>query len=348
MAPSSARGDGAPRRGPTSHDVARRAGVSQSTVSRALSGDPNVSEQTRARVVEAAEELDYSPDLIARSLITRRTQRVGVVVSNITNPFYPLLVDVLERDFTALGYSMILFNEQQADEQQNLLELYLGRAVDGFVISSAVLGFPAADRLHSSGVPVVFLNRHIDDERFDRVVADNDGGGRRAAHLLVELGHRRIAQISGPPDTSTARERDAGFQAALTALGHPLDDALHVAGPYEHETGLRGCRDLIAREQPPTAVFCGNDVIALGAWDAAISAGLRVPEDISVIGFDDISMAAWDSIALTTVRQPLSEMAQVSAEMLVERLEQGPPEQARERVFPTDLIFRRSVGPPPG
>src|SRR4051794_40430056 len=157
MAPSSARGDGAPRRGPTSHDVARRAGVSQSTVSRALSGDPNVSEVTRAKVVEAAKELDYSPDVVARSLITRKTKRVGVVVSDITNPFYPLLVEVLERDLTALGYSMILFNEQKADEQQDLIELWLGRAVDGFVIASAELGFPAADRLHSAEVPVVFL-----------------------------------------------------------------------------------------------------------------------------------------------------------------------------------------------
>jgi len=344
MAPPSARGDGAPRRGPTSHDVARRAGVAQSTVSRALSGDPNVAEETRAKVVAAAEELDYAPDLIARSLITRQSKRVGVVVSNITNPFYPHLVDVLERDFSALGYRMLLFNEQEADEQQNLLELYQGRAVDGFVFASAVIGFPAAERLNEMEVPVVFLNRHIEDARFDRVVCDNRAGGRRAAEHLVELGHTRIAQIAGPPQTSTARERDDGFRSALVELGHPLAEELSLAGPYEHETGLRGCRQLLAADDPPTAVFCGNDVIALGAWDAAISGGLRIPEELSVIGFDDIEMTAWDSIGLTTVRQPLAEMARVSAELLVGRLSDGAGRDARERVFETELVVRRTTG----
>jgi len=345
MAPPSARGDGAPRRGPTSHDVARRAGVSQSTVSRALSGDPNVSEETRARVVSAAEELDYSPDLVARSLITRRSKRVGVVVSNITNPFYPHLVDVLERDFSALGYSMLLFNEQDVAEQQNFLELYQGRAVDGFVFTSAVIGFEAADRLHESEVPVVFLNRHIDDDRFDRVVSDNRSGAGYAAKHLVELGHRRIAQIAGPPRTSTARERDDGFRSTLEQLGRPLAPDLSLAGPYEHETGLAGCRELLGAADPPTAIFCGNDVIALGAWDALISAGMRIPVDVSVIGFDDIAMTAWDSIGLTTVRQPLAEMAQVSAELLVERLGEDRLQPPRERVFPTELLVRRTVGP---
>jgi LacI family transcriptional regulator len=346
MAPPSARGEGAPRRGPTSHDVARRAGVSQSTVSRALSGDPNVSEETRAKVVAAAEELDYSPDLVARSLITRKSRRVGVVVSNITNPFYPHLVDVLERDFSALGYNMLLFNEQDADEQQNFLELYQGRAVDGFVFASAVIGFAAADRIHQSGVPVVFLNRHIEDERFDRVVSDNRAGGRRAAEHLVDLGHRRIAQIAGPPETSTAHERDEGFRSTLEKLGLPLDAELNLSGPYEHATGLDGCRRLLALEEPPRAIFGGNDVIALGAGDAARSGGRRMPEDLSVVGFDDIAMSAWESIGLTTVRQPLAEMARVSAELLVEQLD-GAPREPAERVFPTELLVRRTTGAAP-
>lgn len=338
-------GPGERRRGPTSHDVARQAGVAQSTVSRALSGDPNVSELTRARVVAVARELNYSPDLIARSLITRRANRVGVILSNITNPFYPLLVEGLEREFTALGYSMLLFNERESAEPRDHMELFLGRAVDGFVFTSAELGFPLADRLHAEEVPVVFLNRHIDDDRFDRVVSDNVAGGRRAGELLVELGHTRIAQISGPPETSTARDRDAGFQAALAELGKPLAEKLHFAGPYAHETGFDSCRRLLALERPPTAVFCGNDVIALGAWDAAISAGLRIPDDISVIGFDDIPVTAWDSISLTTIRQPLAEMARISAEMLVERLEGKRSGEGRVEVFSTELLLRRTVGP---
>jgi LacI family transcriptional regulator len=240
---------------------------------------------------------------------------------------------------------MLLFNEQEADEQQNFLELYQGRAVDGFVFASAVIGFTAADRLAESEVPVVFLNRHIEDARFDRVVSDNRAGGHRAAEHLVALGHTRIAQISGPPETSTARERDEGFRSALAELGHPLAVELNLAGPYEHDTGLEGCRALLGADNPPTAVFCGNDVIALGAWDAAISAGLRIPDDLSVIGFDDIEMTAWDSIGLTTVRQPLAEMARMSAELLVDRLLGGTTPEARERVFETELVVRRTTGP---
>lgn len=347
MMPPSSRGDGAPRRGPTSHDVARMAGVAQSTVSRALSGDPNVSESTRAKVVAAAEELSYAPDVIARSLITRESRRVGVVISNITNPFYPHLVDVLERDFSALGYSMLLFNEQDADEQQDFLELYQGRAVDGFVFASAMIGFAAADRLHDSGVPVVFLNRHIDDGRFDRVVSDNQAGAAFVAEHLVDLGHERIAQIAGPPETSTARERNAGFRSALAALDHPLAAELSIAGPYEHATGFEGARKLLSTPKPPTAIFCGNDVIALGAWDAATSAGLRIPEEVSVIGFDDIPMSSWDSIGLTTVRQPLADMARASAELLIEHLGDGPAPEPSERVFKTELRVRRTSGPAP-
>lgn len=332
------------RRGPTSHDVADRAGVSQSTVSRALSGDPNVSEVTRQRVIAAAEALDYSPDTIARSLITRRTNRVGVVISNITNPFYPLLVERLDQDLGDLGYSMLLFRHEQSIERE-LINHFVSRSVDGLIFTSAELDLPLAAELNSAAVPVIFLNRYIDDPGFDRVVSDNVAGGRRAGELLAELGHERIALVSGPRETSTARDRDEGFLAALAELGRPLAAELRMSGPYEHETGVRACRQLMALDDPPSAIFCGNDVIALGVWDAAVSAGLAIPEDLSVLGFDDIDIASWDSIGLTTIRQPLTEMARASAEMLVERLEGTYEGPARHRLFATELIFRRTIGP---
>ncbi len=331
------------RRGPTSHDVARRAGVSQSTVSRALSGDPNVSEVTRQRVIAAAQALSYSPDAVARSLITRRTQRVGVVVTNLTNPFYALLAECLDRDLASLGYRMILFRHEES-AGGDLVSHFLGRSVDGLIFTSAELGLPLAEELFAANVPVIFLNRHIDDDRFDRVVSDNVAGGRRAAELLLELGHERIALVSGPAQTSTARERDEGFISLLTERERPLEEELRMSGPYSHQTGLDACHRLLALERPPTAIFCGNDVIALGVWDAAVSSGLRIPEDLSVLGFDDIDIASWESISLTTIRQPLKEMARAAAEMLVDRLEDRHEGEGRVLVFPTELIFRRTVG----
>jgi LacI family transcriptional regulator, galactose operon repressor len=338
-------GKGRGRRGPTSHDVAARAGVSQSTVSRALSGDPNVSEVTRQRVIAAAAALDYTADAGARSLITRRTNRVGVVLSNITNPFYPLMVERLDLELARLGYGMILFRHEDSGDDA-LLGHVRSRSVDGLIFTSAVLGLSFADRLEESEIPIVFLNREIDDERFDRVVSDNVGGGRRAAELLVELGHERIALVSGPEDTSTARDRDRGFEETLAQRGRPLSPDLVTAGPYSHETGAAAFARFDEMKEPPTAIFCGNDVIALGVWDAAISAGRRIPEDVSVLGFDDIDMASWDAISLTTVRQPIHKMARTATELLVERLDGSYEGPGRRRVFPTELIFRRTVGPP--
>lgn len=334
------------RRAPTSHDVAALAGVAQSTVSRALSGDPSISEPTRERVVEAARELHYSPNAMARSLITRRADRVGVFIADITNPFYPELVESLEREFEALGYGLALFSDGVYSEEDGQLDLFLSRTIDGLIFASAGLGFSLGDRLAATEAPVVFLNRHVDDDRFDRVVADNVGGGRLAAELLLELGHTRIAQISGPPQTSTARDRDVGFQAALAERGAPLPGRYHRHGPYAHATGFEGCRSLLSEDPPPTAIFCGNDVIALGAWDAAVSAGLDVPGDLSIVGFDDILLSGWESIGLTTVRQPLAAMAASSARLLVGRIESGHTGAGRAEEFPVEMVMRRSAGPP--
>ncbi|MBS1679017.1 MAG: LacI family DNA-binding transcriptional regulator [Actinobacteria bacterium] len=335
------------QRPPTSHDVAELAGVAQSTVSRALNGDPNISEKTRARVVDAAQRLNYSPNVMARSLITRRANRIGVFLSDITNPFYPRLVECLEREFGALGYDLILFSEGSARGDQDHIDHFLGSTIDGLVFTSAKLDFPLGDRLAAARAPTVFLNRHIDDDRFDRVVSENVAGGRLAGELLVELGHRRIAQISGPPQTSTARDRDAGFQAALEELGATLDPAHYRHGPYTHETGFEGCRSLLAEDPPPTAIFCGNDVIALGAWDAAVSAGLEIPGDLTVVGFDDMEVGSWSAIGLTTIRQPLDQMARGSAELLVGRLNGDYDGPGRVLEFPVEMVRRRTAGPPP-
>jgi LacI family transcriptional regulator len=326
----------------TSKDIARELAISQSTVSRALRGDPRVAAATIARVLEAAERMQYTPNLAARSLITRRTSTVGVVVSDITNPFYPELVDILHNEFALVGYRTILLNERtDAQLERYVADLVGGHAVDGLVYTSAILDAPlvgAAERL-----PVVLLNRRSSTTTVDTVVCDNVAGGRLAAELLVERGHRRIAFVGGPANAATARDRETGFVAALEEAGVPLDPRLRRVGQFSHESGYHWCLELLALDPRPTAIFAANDVIAFGVLDAARRLGVRVPEELSVIGFDDIDMARWEGFALTTIKQPRPEMARAAAGLLLDRIGADEPPSATCRVFPVEAVHRATL-----
>jgi LacI family transcriptional regulator len=313
--------------------------MSQSTVSRALRGD--------ARVLEAAQRLNYTPNVAARSLITRRTQTVGVVVSAITNPFYPELIEILHDEFAVANYGTILLNEQWDGQRGHRVDdLIRGGAVDGVLYLSALLG----ESLPSGAggdFPVVLLNRDADAASVDAVLSDNAGGGRRVAELLFELGHRRIAHIAGPENTSTSVERERGLRERLAELGAPLDDRLRRVGQYTHHSGYHWCLDLLARDPRPTAVFAGSDLIAFGVLDAASRVGLRVPQELSVIGFDDVDMASWERFSLTTVAHQSREMARAAANLLLERIEADKPPVLRRRIFPVRLVSRATHGPVP-
>lgn len=331
----------------TSRDVAREVGVSQSTVSRALRGDPRVAPETLARVVETAQRMNYLPNSAARSLITKRAHTIGVVVADITNPFYPQLIDVLHDEFFLAGYRTVLLNERtEGRGADDVLPQIQGRSVDGIVFASATLDSPVVDDFAARGIPLVLLNRDIDAVDVDRVVSENLEGGRLAAHTLITLGHRRMALIAGPPNTSTGRDREAGFRAELADSGIEFDERLRRSGDYSHQSGYQWCLELLRLENRPTAIFCGNDVIAFGALDAASRLGLRVPEELSIIGYDDIAMSAWEIIRLTTISQPLTQMAKSAARMLITRLESNGPVEARRRVFPASLVRRETTGPP--
>ena len=331
----------------TSNDIAKELGISQSTVSRALRDDPRVAASTRRRVIEAAERRNYTPNLAARSLITRRTRTVGVVVSDITNPFYPELIDILHNEFALANYRTILLNERtDARLEQHVAELVHGGAADGLVYVSAVLGAPLLGR-GSSARPVVLLNREISSPTTDVVVSDNTGGGRAVAQAMLSHGHRRIALIAGPENTSTSRDRERGFTEQLQASGAPLDPRLRRVGQYSHASGYQWCLDLLAAELRPTAVFAANDVVAFGALDAARRLGIRVPEELSIVGFDDIDMAGWEAFNLTTARQPLAEMARAAARLLLERIAAEGPLAPRRRVFPVELVHRSTLAAAP-
>jgi LacI family transcriptional regulator len=333
----------------TSRDIAREAGVSQPTVSRALRGDPRVAPATAALIEATARRLGYVPHAAARTLSTRRTGTVAIVVADITNPFYPELVEALHEELGRAGYRSVLLNERtDARGDDGLGPLLRGGLVDGAIVATATNDDRTRTLLAQEQAPIVQLVREVDGAARDAVVAENRGGAALAAELLVRLGHRRIGRIAGPREASTTRERDAGFADALQRLGAPADSALRRAGEYAHRAGYQGCLELLDLAQPPTAIFCGNDVIALGALDAARRRRVRVPDELSIVGFDDISLAGWESFRLTTVRQPLAEMAHAAARTLVRRIEEAPDEPPRRTVFPTELIQRATTGPAPG
>jgi LacI family transcriptional regulator len=330
---------------PTSWTVARVAGVSQSTVSRALRGDPRVREETRRRVDEAARRLGYVPNSLASSLVSRSTRTVAVIVSDLTNPFFPALLTPVYDELQLLGYRVVLFTERtDIPTGQESLRRLLDRSIDGVLVTTATLDSRFAIELKQRGLPLVLLNRYIDGLDVDRVVSDNYEGAVTGGRHLLELGHRRIGIIRGPSNTSTSRDRVAGLREALADHGVELDPDLVREGTYSHQSGYQHARELLRLSDPPTAIVCGNDVVAFGALDAALSLGVRVPEDVSILGFDDIPMAAWEVFQLSTLRQPIGDMARAAVRMLAERIEHpadvGP---GREQVFATSLVRRATV-----
>jgi len=328
----------------TSRDVARLAGVSQPTVSRALRGDPRVAAETRARVESAVAALGYVPSEAGRNLVTRTAKRIGIVVSDLTNPFYPHLIGPLHDALEDHGYRMMVFTER-SDSQVPVGQLVDG-SVDGVVLLTSDVGSALPAELSRRRLPFVFLNRESGPGVGDAAVVENDLGGRLAAKHLTGLEHRRIAGIFGPQTTSTGRDREMGFRLALADAGIGLSPELTHRGPFEFDTGHRAMRELLALPSPPTAVFCGNDVVAIGALNAALAAGVRVPDELSLIGFDDIPMASWEVFQLTTIGHDLDLMARSAAELLVERIKDnstGPP----RRIMSTPHVVERSTTAPP-
>lgn len=335
------RQDGRPERPVTSHDVARAAGVSQSTVSRALRADPRVAAETRERVRAVAESLRYIPSEVGRSLSTRSTRRIGIVVTDIVNPFYQYLVAPLHDELEEAGYRMVLFTERREDAA--LLERLIDRSLDGVVLTTALVDSQVPHELAGRGVPFVFLNRTTDDIAADCVVCDNALGASLVGGEIARTGHARIGAIFGPPNTSTGRDRERGFRASLAAVGLGVPDELVRRGPYTFDTGYECIRELLALDDPPTAVFCGNDVIAIGAVNGAVATGFAVPDRLSLVGFDDLPMAGWEVFELTTVHQPIGEMARTAARLLVERIEAAHELPPRRRVFEPTFVHRRTL-----
>jgi LacI family transcriptional regulator len=346
-APRAAAGGPEPegRRLPTSHDVALEAGVSQPTVSRALRGDPRVTDATRRRVLQAADRLGYVTSDRGRSLSTRRTSRIGVVVEDLDNPFYLELLDVLHERLERADVRMIVLTPQRNDPER--VERLVDGSIDGAILTTTHLDSPIPAQLRSRRFPFVLLNRTVDDPAYASCAVDNRAGAIRLAEETLRAGHRAIAAVFGPETTSTGRDREAGIRAVLAGAGVPLPAERTRRGRFTFESGHRGCAELLAARDRPTAVLCANDVVAFGAINAARGLGLAVPDDVSITGFDDIAMAAWEVFRLTTVRQDLRRMAETAVDLVLGLVE-DPQAEPERIVLPADLVPRATLAPPGG
>ena len=320
----------------TSYDVARQAGVSQSAVSRCFKPGASVSKKMRARVMKTAEDLGYQPNAIARSLITRRSNMVAVVISRQTNLYYPEVLVQLSQRFSERGVRVLLFTLERESDIDVMLDQILQYQVDG-VVEAARLSGPQIDLMEKRGVPLVFYNRSLKDRRVNSVCCDQAEGERSLVNGLVAAGHKSFGLISGPEDSAVSVERTQGALERLTELN--IKSVTVVPGDYSYESGVAGLLDLKARMgKLPDAIICANDVMAIGCLDAARhQLGVKVPEDLSVVGFDGVGPAQWQSYDLTTVRQPVRRMTEAAVSMILERIEHPelPPER---RTFSGILI----------
>ncbi len=334
------------KQGVTSMQVARLAGVSQSAVSRTFTPGASISAKTRRKVLEAARKLGYQPNAIARSLITKRSNMVGIVIANVTtNPFYPEVLDALTRAFQERGQRVMLFIVTRDQNLDDILPQLLEYRVDGILITAATLSSEMARECERLGVPVTLFNRYVREAKASWICCDNLEGGRMVASFLVDAGHRRPAFLAGSEDTSTSVDRERGFFEVLAERGLP---PLRDVGNYTYRGAYEATLCLMNSDAPPDAIFCANDIMAIGALDAIRSgAGLRVPEDVSVVGFDDIPMAAWPSYNLTTVRQPVQKMIEDSVEDLISRINHLD-QDCVSRMIPGDLVVRGSARLPQG
>ena len=326
-------------------DVAERAGVSTATVSRVLSGLGRASPETQARVLEAARELDYRPSEVARSLKRRSTQTLGLIITDIENPYFPQLVRSVEDAARAAGYSVLLCNAaDDPDREASYLDLLVDRRVDGLVIAASSLGARQGDWLTAPPIPVVLVNTAAPEADLPSIMSDNEGGGRMVAEHLLELGHRRFGYLMPPPRHVDAPARLAGVRRALRDAG--LDgEALQIArGEALVWGGEVAANDLLDRSPETTAFVAYNDLMAIGALRALRRRGQRVPTDASVVGFDDVAMAAYVDPPLTTISQRTEDMGRWAVERLIGDDGAGPSSVR----LPVDLQVRDSTGPAPG
>ena len=332
---------GVKKPGVTSSEVARRAGVSQSAVSRTFTPGASISPKTREKVMAAAQELGYRPNAIARSLITNRSRIIAVVMAYLENLFYPDVLEELGRLLVKENYRLLLFTGHMDRDSDPVFDQVMQYRVDGIILASTTLSSHLSEECATAGIPVVLFNRTTERDVVSSVTTRNREGGRRIAEFLLAGGHKRFGYISGVESSSTNRDRFAGYVEGLAEAGH-TDIAVGI-GNYDRAEAEAAARMLLSRPDRPDALFVANDHMAVAVMDVArYEFGLSIPQDLSIVGYDDVGPARWTSYGITSMSQPLKRMVEATVNILMGQISSGEIE-AEHRILGGELMVRTSA-----
>ncbi len=334
----------------TIKDIARVANVSHTTVSRALNNKSRIRNETKEKILSIARELNYRPNFIARSLVMKRTKTLGLVITTIANPFYTELAQGIETTVRGLGYNIILCStHNDISIEKQYIEMLRSKGVDGIIFTSAHMGDPNIGELAEEGFPIILVNRRtyhpIVKEKVDYVGVDNLLGGFLAVEHLIKLSHKRIGVIGGSSESSVGFERLEGGRKALATYGLEEKGDYFLEGDFLRESGYQGGKRFLKMAEPPTAIFATNDYMALGAYQAISEEGVRIPEEMALVGFNDIEFSAMKGIELTTIGQKKYEMGAIAVKTLVEKIEGSETKPlTKEIILKPELIIRKTCG----
>jgi len=328
----------------TIRDVAEAAGFSVNTVSRALNDKPDVSKATKHAILETAKKLGYRPNKLARGLRSNKTQTIGVIVADIANPFFGAVVKGVEEAAREHGLSIILGNtDEDYEKEKEAVQTMLSERVDGLLLTPCQKERKTIEDLERSGLPFVLLGRCFDELATDYVVPDELQGGFLATEHLLEMGHTRIAMIDAPLYISSARRRLEGYKRALIQHGIAVDESLVTTQALTVEEGYRVAKAVLRQTPPPTAIFAYSDFVAFGVMKAVREAGLRIPEDIAIVGFDDVEFSSCLEVPLTTIKSPKEKMGEEATKVLLEKIKNGKQSHRKEIKLEVKLVVRQST-----
>ena len=327
----------------TIKDIAKEADVSVTTVSRVINNKPDVGDDTRAKILKIIDEMDYNPNSVARGLVMQKTHTIGLIIPDISNPFFPEIARAIEDKAQKLGYSVIFFNtDNHLEREKKAVELFKSKQVDGLIVSLSVGNEEILKNLKKANYPVVQIDRSVLNHSYPLVSIDNHHSAYQIVEFMLKKGHRRIAHISGDLNTTTARERMAGYKKALKDYEIEIDQDLIIEGDYTQHSGFEAMQKLLKLKKRPTAVFAANDLSAAGVYKALFAAGLDIPQDMAVAGHDDIDIASLLRPELTTIRQPKYSLGERAVTVLLKMINKKNL-KIEDQILKPNLIIRESV-----
>lgn len=329
--------------GVTIKDIAKKGDVSVTTVSRVLNNKPDVGDDTRTKILKIIDEMNYNPNSVARGLVTQKTHTIGLIIPDISNPFFPQVARAVEDKAQKLGYSVIFFNtDNHLEREKKAVELLKSKQVDGLIVSLSLGNEKILKQLKASNYPVIQIDRSVLSNSYPLVSIDNTNSAYQMVEYMLKKGHTKIAHISGDLNTTTGRERMNGYKKALLDYGLKINKDYIVAGDYTQHSGFKAMQKLLKLKERPTAVFAANDLSAAGVYKALFAVNLKIPDDIAVAGHDDIDIASLLRPELTTMRQPKYSLGERAVTVLL-RMINNQKTDIENQILKTNLIIRESV-----